>query len=169
MTTEVEKITDRIVEQDVIYCVSMMVHKIASKYEVAQKLEIPEDEIMSIMEKPDFDEAPDGYNTTKDEEGYWAFCKLDWGDGDCPDYAHDTELEAIKAAWEDSGEEPPMREALEHWVVSEWLADKLEEEDEMVCRDFLGLTIWGRTTSGQAISMDYVIHKIAEKLHAKHS
>lgn len=168
MTTEVEKIADRIVEQDVICCVSMMVHKIASKSEVAQKLEIPEDEIMSIMEKPDFDEVPDGYSVDYDSmtDG-WSWLRDDDGAG-C-DYDLGTEEEAIKAAWEDSGEEPPMREALEHWVVSEWLADKLEEEGEMVCRDFLGLTIWGRTTSGQSISMDYVIHKIAEKLHAKHS
>ena len=54
-------------------------------------------------------------------------------------------------------------EALEHWIVSDWLADKLAEENEMVTKDFLGLTIWGRTTSGQSIDMDYVIQKIAKE------
>ena len=57
-------------------------------------------------------------------------------------------------------EEP--EEALEHWLVSEWLAKRLLEEGEMVI-DFLDLTIWGRTTSGQAISIDSVIEDIYNK------
>ena len=51
-------------------------------------------------------------------------------------------------------------EVFEHWIVSDHLANKLEEEDETIERDFHGLTVWGRTTTGQAISMDYVIRKI---------
>lgn len=53
-------------------------------------------------------------------------------------------------------------EALEHWIVSEWLASRLLEEGEMVV-EFLGLTIWGRTTSGQAICIDSVIEDIYNK------
>ena len=53
-------------------------------------------------------------------------------------------------------------EALEHWLVSEWLAKRLLEEGEMVV-EFLGLIIWGRTTSGQAIYIDSVIEDIYNK------
>ena len=53
-------------------------------------------------------------------------------------------------------------EALEHWLVSNWLAERLREEGEMVI-EFLGLTIWGRTTSGQAIYIDSVIEDIYNK------
>ena len=53
-------------------------------------------------------------------------------------------------------------EALEHWLISEWLAKRLLEEGEMVI-EFLGLTIWGRTTSGQAIYIDSVIEDIYNK------
>ena len=53
-------------------------------------------------------------------------------------------------------------EALEHWLVSEWLGKRLQEEGEMVI-EFLGLTIWGRTTSGQAIYIDSVIEDIYNK------
>jgi len=53
-------------------------------------------------------------------------------------------------------------EALEHWIVSEWLGRYLQEEGEMVI-NFLGLTIWGRTTSGQAIYIDAVIEEIYNK------
>ena len=55
-------------------------------------------------------------------------------------------------------------EALEHWIVSGWLAGKLEEYGELITKDFLGLTIWGRTCSGQAIMLDYVISKICDDL-----
>jgi hypothetical protein len=60
-------------------------------------------------------------------------------------------------------EEP--EEALEHWLVSEWLAHRLREEGEMVI-DFMNLTIWGRTTSGQAIYIDSVIEDIYNKTWA---
>ena len=53
-------------------------------------------------------------------------------------------------------------EALEHWIVSDWLGKRLLEQGEMVI-DFLGLTIWGRTTSGQAIYIDSVIEDIYNK------
>ena len=53
-------------------------------------------------------------------------------------------------------------EALEHWLVSEWLGKRLLEEGEMGI-EFLGLTIWGRTTSGQAIYIDSVIEDIYNK------
>ena len=55
-------------------------------------------------------------------------------------------------------------EALEHWIVSDWLADKLEAYGELITKDFLGLTIWGRTCSGQAIMLDWVISKICNDL-----
>ena len=53
-------------------------------------------------------------------------------------------------------------EALEHWLVSNWLAERLREEGEMFI-DFMDLTIWGRTTSGQAIYIDSVIEDIYNK------
>ena len=56
-------------------------------------------------------------------------------------------------------------EALEHWLVSNWLAERLREEGEMVI-DFMDLTIWGRTTSGQAICIDTVIEDIYNKNRA---
>ena len=52
-------------------------------------------------------------------------------------------------------------EALEHWIVSDWLESKLSEYGQLTTNDFLGLTIWGRTTSGQAICLDHVIQQIA--------
>lgn len=54
-------------------------------------------------------------------------------------------------------------DVLEHWIVSDWLADKLIAKGETVNKDFMGLVIWGRTTSGQHISQDYVIQQIYQE------
>ena len=53
---------------------------------------------------------------------------------------------------------------LEHWVVSQKLADLLQSRDESITRDFKGLIIWGRTNSGQAIKLDQVIQDIYKSL-----
>lgn len=50
-------------------------------------------------------------------------------------------------------------EVLEWWLVSDWLADKLRERDEVVVEDY-GCRWRGRTTSGQAVYMDWVIAEI---------
>lgn len=56
-----------------------------------------------------------------------------------------------------------MMEALEFWIVSHGLGRWLSERGELV-DEVCGLTIWGRTTSGQAISMDGVICDIYDGL-----
>lgn len=57
---------------------------------------------------------------------------------------------------------PEPREIFEYWAVSDWLATKLEEKREAILSAY-GLNIWGRQTSGQSISMDYVICKIFDE------
>lgn len=74
------------------------------------------------------------------------------------------DLLSVCVTYPEGIEEDDPIEALEHWLVSDWLADKLIEQGEMVIKDFLGLTIWGRTNSGQAIIMDYVIRQIVSQV-----
>lgn len=56
-------------------------------------------------------------------------------------------------------------EVYEHWIVSSWLARKLSERGHVVCNDFMGLTIWGRCCTGQAIYMDGVIEDICNEFN----
>ena len=56
------------------------------------------------------------------------------------------------------------REVFEYYIVSDLLADELQERGEVIEQDFYGLTIWGRTTTEQAISMDWVIQDIYNNL-----
>jgi len=60
------------------------------------------------------------------------------------------------AEMEDSDE---YTEIFEHWIVSDWLGNKLTEEGELVV-EFMGFTIWGRTTTGQSIALDSVIQRL---------
>lgn len=68
-----------------------------------------------------------------------------------------TDYEAICTA---HGLDYEYTEALEYWVVSSWLAEKLVEKGESIA-EVCGLTVWGRCTSGQAISIDSVIEAIS--------
>lgn len=75
----------------------------------------------------------------------------------------DTAEEAAEEAIESEGLEDSARECAgeiyEHWIVSDWLAARLRDRGHTV-GEMSGLTIWGRPTTGQAISMDGVIRDI---------
>jgi hypothetical protein len=75
------------------------------------------------------------------------------------------ELDAWRDCCEVNGIDPQQTEAYEHWIVSDWLAQKLAAKGSMVGRDIYGLTVWGRCTTGQAICMDGVIGEIYRELH----
>ena len=62
--------------------------------------------------------------------------------------------------------EPYKWEALEHWLVSDWLGDRLIERGYTV-REVLGLTVWARGTTGQAIYIDGVIEDIVDELNSR--
>lgn len=52
----------------------------------------------------------------------------------------------------------------EHWIVSNWLADKLEAHGHKVLKDFFGMAVWCRPTTGQAILLDGVITEICNEM-----
>ena len=55
------------------------------------------------------------------------------------------------------------QEIYEWWLVSDWLANRLEEMGHPILRE-MGCTWWGRCCTGQAIRLDYSISKIAEDM-----
>jgi len=65
------------------------------------------------------------------------------------------------------GLDPYDREVFEHWAVTDWFADQLIEHGEKVDKDFSGLCVWARTTTGQAIAADYVVEQIAADLNRR--
>lgn len=134
-----------LVQREVIYCVSQLVYEIAGKE--------PGCELMYPL--PDYESAAldAGITKSKLNDGKWINTKSD-------EFCFDTAQEAC----EDAGIEPYEREIFEHWIISNWLADKLAEKGERVDKDFFGLVVWGRTTTGQAIYLDSVIEEIAAEM-----
>lgn len=59
--------------------------------------------------------------------------------------------------------DPYQWEVFEHWAVTPYFADKLQEHGEKVERDFMGLNVWARTCTGQGIASDGVIQRIVKE------
>lgn len=149
---EHEKELSDFVNREVIYCVSSLVSRLAETVLV--------DEVLDI-----FQGAP-SYG-----EWHCPFCQHDWEEeppeprkyGDpvfveCPECNEDVDDEYFSPS--------EYREIYEHWIVTDWLAERLAEKGEAICKDFYGLTIWGRSCTGQAIALDGVISEIHQDLHA---
>ena len=54
-------------------------------------------------------------------------------------------------------------EVLEWWLVTPYMADMLKNNGEVILAAY-DCYWWGRQTSGQGLSMDWVIQKIAEDI-----
>ena len=148
--------TDQLVDREVHYCVSHLISELSLALEHGE------------WEYPLFalHLGPKDYESAAHDEG-WGGSHLD--DGSLVSWNNDADIEADERGdWQDICEdydiEPYFNDVLEHWIVSDWLADKLIAKGETVDKDFMGLTIWGRTTSGQGIAQDYVIQQIHEEL-----
>lgn len=63
--------------------------------------------------------------------------------------------------------DPDTWEIYEHWIVDRYFANELRSRGHVVF-DFCNLTIWGRPTTGQAISMDGVVRNIVRDLDDSH-
>lgn len=58
----------------------------------------------------------------------------------------------------DNGED--QQEIFEHWLCSDWLIERLKEQNEPILETDLE-TWWGRTCTGQSIYLDHNIQELA--------
>lgn len=162
---------DEIVRAEVLCCMSSIVSTLASGLTAPESMNVTGTVLSDIAEQAswlacpidDWEEAAiqagwtgrhlnrhahTYYSTKDDADTYWA----------------DSWQELCEA----KNIEPYQREVFEHWAVTDWLADKLIERGEKVDKDFGGLCVWARTTTGQMISMDSVFQKLADDLRAQY-
>ena len=138
-----EQTIRRLIDQDIYVNASQMVQYLMNEGSHWNE------ELIPACIGDDYSEPPAGYEvssyTTEGLPGV-ATDKVFWQwestDGSGEDL-FSTEDEAIRAAWEDAGDEPDPIEALQHWLVSDYLADALEEVGALVARDVLGFNVWG--------------------------
>jgi len=161
MTMTISEFTNR----EIIYCVSSLV------YTLTQENKLDEEQAISLWEGSiSFDDAEyvinqDGsYLGQKDD--LWGLYDNDDHDSPIVDYEYESKEELIQWYFEDMSWDINQHrsEVFEHWIVTSWLADKLEAKGETVVRDFYGLTIYCRPCTGQALHCDHVIQEIYNDL-----
>lgn len=157
--SELQRLVSEFVSREVIYCVSSLIYELGQDPEYADKFHY--ENILSrptyYGECPDCEKYHDGI-LDKDLDGarrYKCTGRIT-RKGSNPEI--DVTVTQPCGCWFEPDEE--IEKAYEHWIISNWLADKLEAKGEMVTKDFLGLTIWGRTCTGQSIMLDGVIREI---------
>ncbi len=172
----------RITSQGVRYCVSHLISELMAKAFEPEAL-ITEDECQGLAYRPadadDYRDAHDcdegeviSFTVAGSENGLWQATTYPDGRGqDCEpgeSETFDDELEAWEWLFDETGQDRPEGcEALEHWLVDQWTADQLRREGESVVElEGLGLTVWARCTSGQAIYADGVMQRIARRIAA---
>ena len=79
-------------------------------------------------------------------------------------YTHLKEFDLDNIEWPRDTETGDPVEVFEWWIVSSWLGRKLEAKDELIIKSG-NLTIWGRTTTGQSMTIDSVIEDIYDEIH----
>jgi hypothetical protein len=150
---------EKMVQQEVIYCVSSLITTLAAaegavslNTDNAGPLRIACTDAMDlsgpIPATAEETMQEEGY--TQNDDGTWTHSEYGTFDDDAATICDFQNLDPYDYA----------REIFEHWIVTDWLADKLAAKGEAVSKDIAGLTVWGRTTTGQAISMDHVIEQI---------
>jgi hypothetical protein len=172
MTTTNISIQD-LVQREVIYCISCLI------YTLTKENKLEEEQALELWTAP-IDYGGAKYELELEQDYVFKhYCKHDsqyyfgvrnfhgkWK----IDPIHNDEETAIYEWFEiyRGGSLGDYRqEIFEHWIVSSWLANKLEEQGETVVRDFYGLDIWCRPTTGQAIWCDWVIQQIYQELISK--
>ncbi|MDV2964546.1 hypothetical protein RZ532_01040 [Nitratireductor aquimarinus] len=161
---------ENLVRREVHYCVSYLVNTLAQGYgasvpgEAGDLADMIEQAFELASPIDDWEEAAreDGWATIENEHyglSYFnpsqcIYADNPWCSGSWQELCEDLDIE------------PYQREVFEHWIVSDWLADKLAEKGEKVDKDFAGMTVGARTTTGQAIAADSVIVKICEEMNA---
>lgn len=169
---EFQRRAAKLVEREVNCCMSNVVAALAGGFGTIGRdprtlSDLAEQAFELARPIPDYDEAAADAGWRQTDSGYWY---------DPDEYRNGVEAMQDAEANEDArvyasaemwcaGEnaEPYDRDVYEHWAISSWLADKLEAKGERVDRDFAGLIVWARTTTGQAISIDNVIEEIARE------
>ena len=181
-----QEIKSQFVNREVIYCASVLVYELARKAEHFQDYE---DELYGAFQgNPDCEEAAtdEGWKKITVEPGeiigYQDISETtletirrndeNFVKGEIDEETGKFIIEELSDAenWQELCDEQNIDayeyapEIYEHWIVTDWLANKLENRGHKVLRDFFGLTIWCRATTGQAISLDSVISEICEEM-----
>ncbi len=178
-----QRVCDAYVRRHIGPCVSSLMYDVGQNLEdCARIFDFDYDEALGWFQIPDYESAVD-YFVDKAE-----FCELEWiggefgnlvippFDGEATDEQIDEARTYVKPLVSDNAEEiaqhfdlePDYIEIYEHWIVdSSWFANQLKKYGQVVF-DFGGLTIFGRCTTGQSLSLDGFLRRMVRDLPEDH-
>lgn len=162
-----QRILAKLVEREVLHCISSTVSHFAQNPDSCVD-SVDYDDVLNLLSTPNYEQAGLDHIATLDRDELLDIID----DTSIDENASDDELRelAIETASNDWSEfcsdnrlDPEDDEALEHWAVTSWFKGKLAEHGA-ITGDLLDFDVWGRTCSGQSISMDGVILAIAAEM-----
>lgn len=161
---------DELVKREVIYCVSTLIYELR---EVAKRLDDYDTYLTLTGGVPQYEEAAT-YFIEQDADFDQLVAIVAEYDSDDLNLdlpfrkavvdLVDKQDDCFQWVCSEYNLEPEYSDIYEHWIVTGWLGDKLREHGQVV-EEYLGLTIWGRPTTGQSISMDWVIEQICKEMN----
>ena len=159
MTTTNISVQD-LVQREVIYCVSSLIWSLTQEKRCLDE-ELSIDLWTGSINYDDAEQVITNNNAAirKEDKLYGVY------DEDLEDYivepSHNDKEQVIDEYFSNQNLDLDdyRSEVFEHWLVSSWLFEKLQEQGESVV-EMYGLYIWCRTTTGMAIAYDCVIQII---------
>lgn len=167
-----QDICRKLVDREVIYCVSGLVDHFAKNNEALDGSDYDaEDDLWPLLSRKDWLEPAlrELGDMDRDEliEALDELFDVTEGDASTDDIRKmlRDELESADSEkqmefCEERGVDPDEDEVYEHWIVSDFFKRRLDELGEAT-GELFGMDIWGRTCTGQAIYCDGVIEKVA--------
>ena len=134
--------------------------KACFSYEMEAILNVSLEQCGSNKELPDYEDIANFYLPKCQNCGYQGKFKKKESEA-----IHNQESYICPDCGEETEEEPETepQEIFEWWIITEWLAKKLEDKGEAIL-DWGNNFYWGRTCTGQAILLDGVISEICEEM-----
>ena len=157
---------ERIIEQEIFANASTLISSLC-RLEDPELMNVDQEELFDVCSQPDYSVAPEGYEIEKSMGAYYWHREAEgqFDDAELSDSVFNTPEAASADAWQDYGDTPDdYIEALQHWIISDWLAEKIIEIGGMAATDICGFSIWGRSECGQALDIDSTLEAVVELL-----
>ena len=157
---------ERIIEQEIFTNASTLISSLC-RSEDPELMNVDQDDLISVCIQPDYSTAPGGYEIEKSDGAYhWhREAEEQFYEIESSGAVFSTPEAACADAWDDYGDTPEGHiEALQHWIVSDWLAEKIQEVGGMAAIDICGFAIWGRSECGIGLDMDSTLKAVVELL-----
>jgi len=160
---------EHIIEQEIFANASTLISSLC-RLEDPELMNVEQEALFDVCQQPDYSVAPDGYQIEKSMGAYYWHREAEgqFDDAELSDSVFNTPEAACADAWQDYGDTPDdYIEAMQHWIISDWLAEKIQRVGGMAATDICGLAIWGRSECGQALDIDSTLKAVVELLNRK--